>query len=124
MEKLIPLGKWLFLLPFALHGFNHLMSYKEFDDMMPGFLPLKTFWIIFIGICQLAFVLSVIIGKYDKLGAVLVAVMCLLFVLLIYVPSMLKGSHEALYGLVKDAGLAGGALMYAGAYAKDKSFVG
>lgn len=124
MEKLIPLGKWLFLMPFALHGFNHLMSFKDFDEMVPGFLPLKTFWIILIGLCQLAFVLSVIIGKYDKLGAVLVAVMCLLFVLMIYVPSMLKGSHEALYGLVKDAGLAGGALMYAGAYAKDKSFVG
>jgi uncharacterized membrane protein YphA (DoxX/SURF4 family) len=124
MGNLIPLGKWLFLLPFALHGFNHLMSFKDFGEMVPGFLPLKTFWIILIGLCQLAFVLSVIIGKYDKLGAVLVAVMCLAFVLMIYVPSMFKGSHEALYGLVKDAGLAGGALMYAGAYAKDKSFVG
>jgi putative oxidoreductase len=124
MKNLIPLGKWLFLLPFVLFGYNHLMHYTELNDMVPNYLPIKTFWIILTGIAQLAFVISVLLGKFDKLGALLLSVMLITFILLVHVPGIAAGNTSALYGLVKDAGLAGGALMFAGSYARDNNMVG
>ncbi len=124
MNNLIPLGKWLFLLPFVLFGYNHLMHYTELNDMVPNYLPIKAFWIIFTGVAQLAFVGSVLLGKYDKLGALLLSVMLIIFIVLVHLPGVIAGNSGAIYGLVKDAGLAGGALMYAGSYARDNSMVG
>ncbi len=59
----------------------------------------------------------------DKLAAVLLALMLLIFVLSIHLPGVMGGSESSMPALLKDIALAGGALMYAG-MAKDNAVIG
>jgi putative oxidoreductase len=74
---------------------------------------------------MVAFVASALLGKYDKLAAMAVAALCLVFALTVHLPALMGGKDGmAIVSLLKDIGLAGGALMYAGAYARDNSIIG
>ena len=94
--------------------------------MIPAYLSGGTLWVYLTGFAQLAFAASVIIGKYDKLAAVLCAVMLLIFILTLHMPGLtnLQMSKLAMNNLLKDLGLVGGAMMYASRFAKDSSIVG
>ena len=121
LNSINSLGKWLFIVPFAAFGVIHFIN----ADKMMGIVPLAggSFWVYLTGTAELAFVASVLIGKWDKLAAMLCALMLLLYVFLIHAPGL--GLYEyAIGNLLKDLGLAGGALMYAQSYAKDNSIVG
>ncbi len=115
------LGKWLFIIPFAVFGVIHFIN----ADKMMAIVPLAggAFWVYLTGVAELAFAASVVLGKWDKLAAMLCALMLLLYVVLIHAPG-LSMYESAANNLLKDLGLAGGALMYAKAFARDKSIVG
>ena len=72
----------------------------------------------------IAAAVSMIIGKLDKLAAVLLAVMMLLFVALIHAKGAAAGDQAATGNLLKDLMLAGAALMYAKTSARDNSVIG
>ncbi len=115
------LGKWLFIIPFAAFGIIHFINADKMMDIVP--VAGGAFWVYLTGIAELAFVASVILGKWDKLAAMLCALMLLLYVFLIHAPGL--NMYETAAGnLLKDLGLAGGALMYAKAFARDNSIVG
>lgn len=120
MKQVIGLGKWLFAIPFLIFGFFHFMGADAMAEMAPGGAPM----VYFTGLCLVAAAVSIFIGKYDKLAATLLAVMLLLFILIVHAPAVAGGDQMAMMSLLKDMGLIGGALMYAGAYAKDHSVIG
>ena len=126
LNSTLNLGKWVFILPFAVFGFLHLRNADEMAGMVPTFLSGGSFWVYLTGIAQVAFALSVVIGKYDKLAAILCAVMLLIFVLTLHFPGLsnLQMSKLAMTNMLKDLGLIGGAMMYASRFAKDNSVVG
>jgi putative oxidoreductase len=124
LVMLTNIGKYLFLLPFLGFGVNHLRSANMMAGMVPTFIPGGSFWVYFTGLGMLAFVASALLGKYDKLGAYLTAAMCVIFALTLHLPAMMGGDQMAIVGFLKDLGLAGGALMFAGTLAKDNSLVG
>jgi putative oxidoreductase len=125
MGNLTKLGKYLFLAPFLMFGINHLTKADMMAGMVPSFVPGGSIWVYLTGIGMLAFVASALLGKYDKLGAVSLAGLCLVYALTVHLPSVMDGSNPmAIVSLLKDLGLAGGALMYAGAYARDNSVIG
>lgn len=118
MNSIIGLGKYLFAVPFAVFGFSHLTNAGMFNEMVgpPGGVAM----VYFTGIALLAASVSMIIGKFDKLAAVLLALILILFVLIVHLPSALDGNAP---NLLKDIAMAGGALMYAGGYARDNSVI-
>ncbi len=119
------IGKYLFLTPFLVFGINHFMMANMMSGMVPSFIPGGTFWVYLTGLGMVGFVASALLGKYDKLAAYLLAAMCLIFALTIHLPSLMGGKDPmAIVSLLKDLGLAGAALMYAGTMAKDNSLVG
>ena len=126
LNSTLNLGKWFFILPFAVFGFFHIKNADEMAGMIPAYLSGGTLWVYLTGFAQLAFAASVIIGKYDKLAAVLCAVMLLMFILTLHLPGLtnLQMSKLAMNNLLKDLGLVGGAMMYASRFAKDSSIVG
>jgi uncharacterized membrane protein len=125
MGSITNLGKYLFLVPFLMFGISHMTKADMMAGMVPSFIPGGSFWVYLTGIGMLAFVASALLGKYDKLGAVLTAALCLIMALTIHLPAIMEGSNMmAMPSFLKDVGLAGGALMYAGAFAKDNSIVG
>ena len=125
MSSLTNIGKYLFLVPFLMFGISHLTKAGDMAGMVPSFIPGGSIWVYITGIGMLAFVASGLLGKYDKLGAMAVAGLCLIYALTVHLPSLMSGTNPmAIVSLLKDIGLAGGALMYAGAYARDNSIVG
>ena len=120
MDAITGLGKYFFSIPMLIFGVFHFMS----ADAMAGSAPGGVISIYITGICLILFAISVLIGKYDMLAAVLLAFMLLLFVTLVHMKSATVGSQMATVSLLKDMSLIGGALMYAHALAKDKSIIG
>lgn len=124
LNSVTGLGKWLFIVPFVVFGFMHLAGADQMAGMVPAYFGGGVIWVYLTGISQLAFGASVILGKYDKMAAMLCALMLLVFVLTIHLPGVLGGNQMSMGGLLKDIGLAGGALMYASSFSKDNSVVG
>jgi putative oxidoreductase len=118
MNAFIGLGKYLFALPMALFGAFHFMK----ADAMAGMAPFGGVVMIYlVGLCLILFAVSVFIGKYDKLAAVLLALLMIIFIITIHRSAAMAGDMT---NLLKDLAIAGGALMYAGGYAKDSSVIG
>ena len=120
INTLTGLGKWLLMIPFAAFGIMHLLGADKMAGMVP--IPGGSLWVYLTGLGMIAFAASIVLGKYDKLGAVLTALMLVVFILTLHLPAAIKGDQMGMMGLLKDLGLAGGALLYAGAYAKDGSY--
>ena len=122
LNNVTNLGKWLFIVPFTAFGVMHLMGADKMARMVP--IPGGSLWIYLTGLSMIAFAISVILGKMDKLAAILLALLLVLYVVLLHLPGTMKGDQMAMGGLLKDIGLAGGALMYARAFAQDNSVAG
>ncbi|MEM7572862.1 MAG: DoxX family protein [Bacteroidota bacterium] len=114
-------GKWLFILPFAVFGLLHFGPLEYTLPYVPEFLPLPSFWIYFSGLGLLAFCLSAMLGKLDRLAAYLLALMLLLFVAIIHIPGAIQGDFVQLIGIFRDTAMAGAALLYAEFVARDSS---
>lgn len=124
MNAVLGLGKYLFAIPFAVFGIFHFMNL----DAMAAWAPLGKIGVIISGVGLIAAAVSMLIGKFDKLAAVLLAVMLLLFVALIHAKGVTsedaKTAQDSMGGLLKDLMLAGAALLYAKTSARDNSVVG
>jgi uncharacterized membrane protein len=124
MNNIIKLGKWFFVLPFAIFGFLHFGPLEFSLPYVPKWLPFPAFWVYFVGVCFLEFTISAIIKKYDKLAALLLALCLFLFVLLVHVPAAAAGDFKSVISAVRDITMCGAALIYAGACAKDNRVIG
>jgi uncharacterized membrane protein YphA (DoxX/SURF4 family) len=123
MNQLTSVGKFLFLVPFFFFGISHLMSAGDMKGMVPSFLPGGTLWVYLTGLGMLGFVVATMIGKYDKLAAVLLAIMLIIFAVTVHLPQQ-TSNPMWIVGFLKDLGLAGGALMIADKFARDNSIIG
>lgn len=123
MNAIIKLGKYLYAIPFALFGLMHFAN----AGMMAGMAPGGVAMVYFTGAALVAAAVSILIGKMDKLAAVLLAVMLLIFVMAIHLPGVMSGDEgkmmASMPAMLKDIALAGAALMYAG-MAKDDAVIG
>ena len=125
MKTIIGLGKYLYAIPMLVFGIFHFMNAKD----MAGMAPFGGEIVVYItGVALLAAGVSIIIGKFDKLACVLLALMLIIFVLSMHLPGVMNAEDEMarmgpMTSLLKDIALAGGALLGA-ANAKDNSVIG
>lgn len=128
MNAFLSLGRWFFAIPFALFGLIHFMDTQAMGELLvPPYMPAKAIWVYLSGLGLVAAGLSMLLGRFDKLAATLLAIFLLLVVFLVHVPKAMAhehGSTAALTNLIKDIALAGAAMMYAQYLAKDRSVVG
>ncbi len=126
VNSILNLGKWVFAIPFAVFGCLHIINANQMAGMVPAYFSRGALWVYLTGFAQLAFATSVVIGKFDKLAAVLCALMLLIFILTLHLPSLsnLEMSKLGMTNMLKDLGLIGGAMMYASRFANDKSVIG
>lgn len=117
MNNFINLGKYLYAIPMAIFGIFHFISANDMAAMAPG----GVIMVYITGVALIAAAVSIIIGKYDKLASVLLAVMLLLFI--IPHAQNLASNDMELINILKNVALAGGALLYAST-AKDNSYIG
>lgn len=86
MDKVLNLGRWIFPLSFLLYIGLHLGKPETGADFVPDYLPFPLFWNYFTAGCILAFMVSAVTGKYDKLAYTLMAAYVLLMALLVHLP--------------------------------------
>ena len=120
MNAILNLGKYLYALPFAVFGVFHFMNAEAMKGMAFG----SSILVYITGAALIAATVSMLIGKMDKLAAVLLAVFLLLMVFLVHLGGATGGDQAATGNLLKDLALAGAALMYAGNVAKDNAVIG
>lgn len=118
MNVIIGLGKYLFAIPFGIFGIFHFMSADKMAAMAPG----GSITIYLTGLALIAAAVSIVIGKLDKLAAVLLAIMLLIFAFAVHLPNMASNEMEMM-NILKNVAMAGGALLYAN-QAKDHSVIG
>ncbi|WP_138478173.1 hypothetical protein [Dyadobacter bucti] len=123
MDKVLKSGKWLYVFTFSFYVFLHLfLADVGVQRYVPTYLPYPYFFNYLTGVCMLAFMISCVIGKYDKLAAVLLAVYLLLVTVMINLPNA-KDPMEML-NVFRVVNMIGGAFMYALAFSEDKRFIG
>ena len=76
------------------------------------------------GVALILAAVSMFIGKYDKLAALLLGVFLILVALIVHLGALNAGDQNAMGQILKDVALAGAAWMYAGNMAKDNSIIG
>jgi glycerol-3-phosphate acyltransferase PlsY len=86
---------------------------------VPDWLPFPLFWNYFTGLCILAFIVSTLWGKYDKLATLLKALYVLLMIFLVHMPRAADSENDML-NIFRNIMVIGALLVYAKHVAKDK----
>jgi hypothetical protein len=92
MDKILNLGKYIFPLSFLLYVGLHLGKPEVGASFVPGYIPFPYFWNYFTLVCILLFIVSAVIGKYDKLAYSLMALYVILMAFLVHLPRAM--GHE------------------------------
>lgn len=86
MDKVLNTGKYIFPLSFLLYVGLHLGKPDVGAAFVPDYIPFPFFWNYFTLVCILLFVVSAVIGKYDKLAYCLMALYVILMAILVHLP--------------------------------------
>lgn len=115
MDPNASIGRWLFIIPFALTGLLHFMNISSMTEkFVPNYLPFKEVWVLLTGAFLIAAALCMVIGKYEKQAALSLAAFMILLVIMVYIPATFDPNKReaALPDLMKNLIIAGAALMY------------
>jgi hypothetical protein len=138
MDKIFNLGKYIFPLSFMLYVGLHLGKPEVGASFVPDYLPFPFFWNYFTLVCILLFIVSAVIGKFDKLAYALMALYVILMALLVHLPGAM-GHQSGVENMTADAAreqelemvnffrnimVAGALLAFAKFVAKDKRVIG
>jgi hypothetical protein len=86
MEKILNIGRYLFPLSFLMYVGLHLGKPEVGAAFVPDYIPFPLFWNYFTMVCIILFIVSAVIGKYDKLAYSLMALYVVSMALLIHLP--------------------------------------
>jgi uncharacterized membrane protein len=95
---------------------QHFALFDTVKVAVPAYMPARFFWAYLVGAALIAACLSILTEIHADLAALLVGIMLFLFVLMIYVPNLIKnpGDRFAITVPLRDLALSGGALSLAG----------
>jgi len=114
----------LFMVPFLMLGMHHFLTADEMAGMVPSWLPGGIVWIYITGVFEVAAALAIISAIQIRLAGFLLCLLLLIYVAFMHIPSMLRAdpttSMLGMIGVMKDIGLAGGALLLSHIYTKRK----
>jgi len=110
----------LFALPFGIFGLLHFMGAEGMAGMVP--IPGGVIWIYITGIALIAAAIAIIAKKMGKLACLLLALLLLIFILAIDAPGLGNEAtmQMSMMSLLKNIGLMGGALTYAGIFSEEE----
>ena len=113
------IGTILYALVIGFFGVNHFMNAPAMSGAVPPYLPASVIWVYITGGALVLAAIAILINYQSKLAGYLLALLLLIFVGTIHVPAFLNAADAgakamAMGSLLKDTGLAAGALMIAG----------
>ena len=102
-----------FAIVIIVFGITHFVNTEDMRAFVPAFVPGGGVWVYITGLALLASGLAILINKKARLAGILLAVLLLSFALTIHLPKLLSGGSSGLGQIMKDIGLASGALLIA-----------
>ncbi|HMO63204.1 MAG TPA: hypothetical protein PKC39_13510 [Ferruginibacter sp.] len=90
MDKILNSGRYIFPLSFLLYVGLHLGKPDVGADFVPNYLPFPYFWNYFTLVCIILFIVSAVMGKYDKLAYCLMALYVILMAFLVHLPRAME----------------------------------
>lgn len=138
MDKILNSGKYIFPLSFLLYAGLHLGKPEVGAAFVPDYLPFAYFWNYFTAFCILCFIISAVIGKYDKLAYALMALYVILMAFLVHLPRAMgyeldltsmtsnpeKEKELEMVNFFRNIMITGALLGFAKYVARDKSIIG
>lgn len=138
MNKLLQSGKYIFPLSFLLYVGLHAGKPEVGAAFVPDYIHFPFFWNYFTLCCILLFIVSAIIGKYDKLAYTLMALYVLLMAFLVHLPramgyelgstnmqaDMAKEKELEMVNVFRNVMIAGALMAFARFIARDKRIIG
>lgn len=123
MNTLLTLGRYLFPLSFLMYVGLHLAAPEVGAGFVPSWLPAPLFWNYFTGLLILAFIVSCLLGKYDRLATVLMALYVLLMIFLVHIPRAATSENDML-NIFRNLMVIGALLVYARYATRDHRVTG
>ena len=123
MDKILSVGRYLFPLSFLLYVGLHFGMPQVGSSFIPSWLPAPLLWNYFTGALILAFIVSCLIGKYDKLATVLMAVYVLLMIFIVHIPRA-SASENDMLNIFRNLMVIGALFVYAKFATKDNRIIG
>ena len=102
----------IYSIPLLAFGLGHLAQAGQMAGMVPSWLPLPIMWVYLTGLALIGAAISFIIGKKVDLAGKLLALMLIIFVVTIHIPSMMAGEPSGMPNVMKDFAMAGAALYF------------
>jgi uncharacterized membrane protein YphA (DoxX/SURF4 family) len=123
MNRILNIGRYLFPLSFLLYVGLHFGKPQVGAGFVPSWLPAPVFWNYFTGVLILAFIVSCLVGKYDKLASVLMALYVLLMIVLVHIPRAATSENDML-NIFRNVMIIGALMVFARYAAKDNRITG
>jgi len=122
-DRLITLGGVFIAVPLAMFAPEHFQGPEFVKNMVPSWMPARSFWTPFVGCALLAAAASITARRFVSLSSTLLGSMFFLFVCTIYVPSALAhpGNRFAWAFVLRDLSFAAGAWVLAGLQGRGSS---
>lgn len=92
MDKILSWGRYIFPLSFLLYVGLHSGKPDVGAAFVPRYIPFPYFWNYFTLACIIAFIISALVGKFDKLAYCLMALYVILMAFLVHLPRAM--GHE------------------------------
>lgn len=138
MNTILNTGRLIFPLSFLLYVGLHLGKPEVGAAFVPDYLPFPYFWNYFTLVCIVLFIVSAVIGKYDKLAYTLMALYVLLMGLLVHLPRAMGHELDAtamtanlerekeleMINFFRNIMVTGALMAFAKFVAKDKRLIG
>lgn len=137
MDRILNLGKYIFPLSFLLYVGLHLGKPEVGASFVPNYIPFPYFWNYFTLVCIVLFIISALIGKYDKLAYTLMALYVILMAVLVHLPramghelgtenmtaDLMREKELEMVNFFRNIMVTGALLGFAKFVAKDKSII-
>jgi uncharacterized membrane protein len=138
MNKILNLGRYIFPLSFLMYVGLHLSKPETGAAFVPDYIPFPLFWNYFTIVCIILFIISAMIGKYDKLAYSLMALYVVLMAALVHLlramgselgveimtPDLAREMELEMVNVFRNIMVAGALLGFAKSVARDNRLIG
>ncbi len=115
LDQLAPLRHVCVAVPLAVFGAEHLFAPQLMINLVPRYMPGRSFWVYFVGCALIAAAVSIAARVAVRWSGLLFGIMMFLFVAMIHLPGALATRNRILWTIAFRETLFGGAgLMLAG----------
>ncbi len=115
-SRILVLGPVFEAVALAIFAAEHFLAARDLSTIVPRWLPGPLFCTYFVGAALLAAAISLIVGRYVRWSAFLLALLFLTIVATIDLPNLAEHGHERLFWTLtlRETSFAGGAMVLAG----------